>query len=430
MRTRKKESDPLGRKDYISYWAGEARNHAKALEWKPDRVPAVLGELEAVFGGEWLRSAAARESRYPMTGDPKKHPVGHLLASPHRFSVMSLIELAVYLRSCRDMPRFGEVLDHLRTPEQFTTGRMQLALAHRFRRAGATDVEFEPRVDGGRKADLFFQHDARSHLVECYEPAPDRNSHLDDLLHEGIHDRILAAAKEARRRVIIRIDLHGTVGVLDAALRKRIEQEAKYLIRSLTPPGLCEKKRLERFTIEVLDTAGVAENDAHELARSMARPGCWLLAPATVLRCDVPKISRGVEVPRTRAGWFVVNYDPDDTVDEMRRLADTIEKKLGQVRRASDDALGIMVPITGFARLASKFGAEAGTLITSLHGKVLTAHEGLAGVLVVDRVEDEHRGPYLCGLFMQGRDGRHLDSLHGRLETNERERRVIDDWVD
>jgi len=430
MSTGKKKVDPLRREDYVAHWAAEARHHATALEWNPDRVPALVGELERVFGGEWLRSAAARESRYPMTGDPKKHPVAHLLASPHRSSVMSLIELAVYLRSCRGIPRFNEVLDHLRTPDQFTTGRMQLALAHRFMRAGATDVEFEPRSDGGRKADLFFRYDARSHLVECYEPAPERNSHLDDLLHDGIHDRILAAAKEARRRVIVRIDLHGTVGVLDAALRKRIEQEAKHLIRSLKPPGLCEKKKSEHFTIEVLDTPGVPEADAHALARSMTRPGCWLLAPATVLRTDVPKISRGANVPRTRVGWFVVNYEPDDTVDEMKRLADAIEKKLAQVRRASDDALGIMVPITGFARLASKFRTDAAPLVTSLHGKVLATHEGLAGVLLVDRVEDERRGPYVCGLFMQGRDGQHLDSLHGQFETKERERRVIDDWVD
>jgi hypothetical protein len=117
-------------------------------------------------------------------------------------------------------------------------------------------------------------------------------------------------------------------------------------------------------------------------------------------------------------------------MNEMRRVADTIEEKLVQVRRASDDALGIMAPITKFARLASTFRAEAAPLVAALRAKVLETHEALAGVLVVDRVEDHDRGPYVCGLFTQGREGQHLERLCEQFEVAERKRRVIDDWID
>ncbi len=303
MRPRKKRADPLRRDDYVTYWSSEARGHAARFGWNPDRIPALVAALEEVFGAEWLRTCAARDSRYPITGDPKKHPVAHLMASPHRVSVMSLVELAVYLRSCRVIPRFNEVVNHLRSVDQFAAGRMQLALAHRFRRAGATDLEFEPPSDGGRKADLFFRFGGRNHLVECYEPSPGRNHHLDDLLHEGV-ERIFEVAKEAGRRVIVQVDLRGTASILDAALRKRIEQEAGHLIRSLKPPGLCEKKRLEGFSIEVLDTPDLAQAKAHALAYSMAKPGGWLIAPSVMCAGDVQKVSRGVPVPSMRLGWF------------------------------------------------------------------------------------------------------------------------------
>ena len=43
---------------------------------------------------------------------------------------------------------------------------------------------------------------------------------------------------------------------------------------------------------------------------------------------------------------------------------------------------------------------------------------------------DEKRGGYLAGLFLQGREGTHLDALHAGLEKRERDHRVIDAWTD
>ena len=214
---------------------------------------------------------------------------------------------------------------------------------------------------------------ATSHL-------PRETTTLIDLLHEGV-ERIFEIAKEAGRRVIVQVDLRGTVSILDAALRKRIEQEAGHLIRSLKPPGLCEKKRLEGFSIEVLDTPDLAEAKAHALAHSVVKPGGWLIAPSVMRAGDVQKVSRGVPVPSMRLGWFIVNYDLGESVDEMKRLADTIEAKVAQVRRASDDALGLMVPITKFARLASRFRADSATWLLPSEPRSLIPTKGWPALL-------------------------------------------------
>lgn len=422
-----KQADPLGRSDYVAYWAREAGAHAAALDWPADRIPAVVEALEGAFGADWLRGKAQDPSRYPLTADPKKHPVAHMIASPHRGSVLQLIELAVYLRSCAGLKGFRDVTDLLRVPEQFTTARMQLALAHRLPLCGAEDVELEPRADAGRKADIFFRYGGRSHLIECYEPAPERNAHHDDLLHDGIL-RVLRAAQKVGRRVIVRVDVPGDIDSFDAHLRKRIEQEARHLIGKLSAPRSCQAKRLTSFEIEVIDTAGVEASEAKALAMSLGKPGAWIVAPGLTKRSNLAKIQRGGKPEIASLGWFVVNAKERDTVEAMKRIADAIESKVSQVRRRSENALGLMVAITDFARLASHFKSAALPLVSALRSKVLATHDGLAGILILDHVPDRERTPYIGGLFLSGREGSHLDGLHAALALRESRRRVIDDW--
>ena len=93
------QPDPLGRTDFVDHWAGEARHHADAIAVPAERISQVVEVLEDTFGADWLRGRSKAPSRSSLTRDPKKHPVAHLIASPHRSSVMQLIELAVYLRN-------------------------------------------------------------------------------------------------------------------------------------------------------------------------------------------------------------------------------------------------------------------------------------------------------------------------------------------
>lgn len=372
--------------------------------------------------------------RNPLADDLKKHPAAHLVASPHLASVMQLIELAVYLRSCAKLRGYDDVVRLLHVPTQFSTARMQLALAHRFIIAGAQDVELEPKADGGRKADIFFRYDGRSHLVECYEPFPSRNSHHEDLLHQGVQ-RILKVARAAGRRVLVRIDIPGDLSKFDAAMRKRVEQEASHLIGKLGGARSRQSKTLTNFEIEVIDTSGVTTGEVKKLAFSLGKPGGWIVAPGQTNKSVIADIPRGADPQITHLGWFVINAKQPDPVEAMERIVGAIESKISQVRRRSEDVLGLMVTITNFARLASMFKTEARPLVEALHRKVLASHEGLAGVKLVDHVlgkdsvEGRDRGPYLAGLFMVGREGRHLEGLHSAISLRESRRRVLDDWT-
>ena len=99
----------------------------------------------------------------------------------------------------------------------------------------------------------------------------------------------------------------------------------------------------------------------------------------------------------------------------MQRIAEAVEGKLGQVRRRADAALGLMVVITDFARLAARFKKQAVPLVEASRGKVLGSHEGLAGVMLVDHALHKERGPFVGGLFLVGGEGTHLDGLRAAL---------------
>jgi hypothetical protein len=420
-------ADPLGRGDFVEHWAAEAREHARQLKWTPEQVPDVVATLEKTFGAGWLRGKAQHPSRYPMTSDPKKHPVAHLIASPHRASVMQLIELAVYLRSCACLRGFDQVASHLRASEQFGTARIQLALAHRLLLAGVENLELEPRADAGRRADLFFRYGGLNHLVECYEPAAERNAHFDDLLHGGI-GRILHVARKVGRRVIVRVDLHGDIHSVDAAMRIQIEHETQDVI-----PKLERRGRLARtfpaFDVEVIDTSGINADQVKGMAFSLAGPGAWIVAPGMMRRRDVPRVSRDGGAEVAHLGWFVINHRESQDLAAMKRIADVVESKVGQVRRSEDNARGLMVVITDFAVSAARFRSAALPLVEALRRKILGTHDGLAGVVLIKHALDKERGPYVGGAFIEGREGAHLDTLWSAVELRERTHRVIDDWA-
>ncbi|HEY0475948.1 MAG TPA: hypothetical protein VGD37_00405 [Kofleriaceae bacterium] len=384
--------------------------------------------LEAVFGSEWLHEQPKIPARTPLTGDPRRHPVAVSIARPDRSSAFELIELAVYLRSCAALPGFGELVKVLRVPKQFTTARMQLALAHRIHLAGATDIEFEPMADRGRRADLYFRYAGRAHLVECYEPVTARNMNYEDLLNAGA-SRILSAARSTGRHIVVRVDLHCELESFDGQLRKRVENEGRKLISRLYGPRIRDSKTLNDFDIEVFDVRGADAAKVARFAESLGEPGAWIIAHGLIDKRDVPRIPRGENPDIERTGWFVVNSKPRDIGASISRIADTIEGKICQVRRCTEDVLGIMVAITEFAVMASTFQAEAWPLVQALRAKVLGPHVALAGAMLLDHGFHSEHGPFIGGLYLEGREGAHLNELHTAIASREDAQRVIDDWA-
>jgi hypothetical protein len=305
---------------------------------------------------------------------------------------------------------------------------MQLALAHRLCLAGATEVELEPIADRGRKADLYFRYAGQAHLVECYEPSPVRNANHDDLLNAGA-GRILDAAKKTGRSVVVKVDLHCDLESFDGKLRKHVEGEARYLIRKLTGPRMRESKTLKDFEVEVFNVQGADPTKVEQFARDLAEAGAWIIAHGLVHKHDVARIPRGENPAIVRTSWLVVNSRPRDIVAAMRRISDAIEGKIAQVRRRAENVLGIMVAITEFAQMAATFQAEAQPLVEALRAKVLGPHVALAGAMLLDHGFHKEHGPFIGGLYLEGKEGARLKELHAAIARREEVQRVIDDWI-
>lgn len=114
--------------------------------------------MREIVGGE------DRASPYHLVS----HPVGSAIRAPHEDGIARVLEITEYLKFAAASPEFATLVSGLRY--QFETTRLQLAMGVRLNRAGATRVEFEPPVLGGRRGDISFIHDDYGYIAECFVP--------------------------------------------------------------------------------------------------------------------------------------------------------------------------------------------------------------------------------------------------------------------
>lgn len=240
---------------------------------------------------------------------------------------------------------------------------------------------------------------------------------------------MLKAAQKSGRLVVVRVDLQCELEFFNGKLRKRVEQETCHLISRLTGPQTRGVKALNDFEVEVFEVSGIDPVRVEKLAFSLGQPGAWVISSGVMRRSDVARVPRGEDPPISRTGWFVVNAKLRDEVAAMHRIAKAIEGKIAQVRRRSENALGLMVAITDFAQRAATFEASARPLVEALRTKVLDTHDALAGAMLLDHALHKEHGPFIGGLFLEGREGAHLAQLHAAMAIREKQQRVIDDWT-
>jgi hypothetical protein len=414
----------LKRTSYLDHWVSEAGLHARKRGWAIELVSATRTTLEETFGADWLEDRAKQEQRNPIAGDSRKHPLGLLIEAPSASSVAKALELGIYLRRCAGLPRLDEVIAHLRSPAQYSRGRLQLALAYRLLRCGLSGVKLEPEADNGRKADLEFEKDEQHVLIECYEPEAERHHELEFLAGHAARNWC-EVARQASKRVIVHVHVHRP-DLLDVAARKQVEIVCHDLIRSVRPRTRATASE-SCFGIEVIDTSGASVEDVEKLAWTIAgnvRPA-WIVNAALVRAADVAELPRGEPVERTRLSWAVITAtEPMDQSEAEERLVDAIERKVPQVRRQADGSLGIVAVRTGHARSAAKGEGQARSVVDRIGRKVLDGHPGLAGVFLVDDGVDANAVPFVGGAFIATEAGERLDDVF-RLMRRDEERRDI-----
>jgi hypothetical protein len=430
MSSRKRETpdgdELLGRTDYFEYWLKEAEYHAIQLGWRHDHLRAVLEQIKSVFTEEILLRHATRKDRLRMTGDVGRHPIGRLIATPSASSISEILELAVYLKRCRRIPNFDEVVDMLRAARQYERALVQLALGYRLARLGLTDITFEPPTNRGRKADVSFVHRATTYILECYEP-DEPSAPLVNELVQYLPDRVADKAASKNRRVIVRVELGSAE--LPTTVRQRIERDTHALMDSLALNGR-ETLVRDEYQIEAIDTSGIDPSEVEKLAWSMVSGGDWLLNRSLVDADEVPGISRGIQPEsQIRQSWTIVSARArTGSIEDVRKIAAAVAKKVSQVRSEQSEALGIMVVRTPYARTVALRKPDAHQIMQTFGRTVLAPNPELAGLFLIDRGVDPNKKPYMCGAFVCIRNEDELEPVFSEIRRLEDQRDIIADW--
>jgi hypothetical protein len=415
----------LGRTDYFEHWLREARHHSEQLGWRHDHLSTVLAELKAVFGEDALLKHATRRERMQFAGDPSRHPVGRLIASPSAASTSQLVELAVYLRRCHNIPNVADVVGMLRAPRQYERALVQLALGYRLARLGLAEVAFEPVTDNGRRADVSFVHKGTNYIVECYEPDEPPNPLVNELV-QYLPDKVADKAASRQRRVIVRVELH--LARLPTALRLQVEQDALALLDAVPWQGRETLLRNE-YQIEAIDASGIDAADVDQLAWSMVSDGDWILNPSFIDADDVPRMARGIQPKnQIRLSWTIVSVRERTTPrEDARKMATAVANKVAQVRKGQG-ACGIMLVRTPYARTVALLRPEAPAIVQEFLKHVLAPHPELAGVFLVDRGIAKDKKPFMCGAFLCTRNEDELEPIFEEIRRLEDRRDVTADW--
>jgi hypothetical protein len=136
--------------DFELYYRA-AREKAAALHLDADALLQAHALVVSMLGDKWFEKQAKDALRDRMFHEI--HPLYIWLRSSAEAGLVEVAEFATYLKAFENDPSLEDVLAHLRTREDFEPAMFELAMAYRWRRAGAT-VTLAPSLPGGGKADF------------------------------------------------------------------------------------------------------------------------------------------------------------------------------------------------------------------------------------------------------------------------------------
>ncbi|MEL6195773.1 MAG: hypothetical protein AAFZ38_05670 [Myxococcota bacterium] len=407
--------DWLNRDDYIDYWVANARSELRRQDRRHDCVTEAISIICGTFGREWLEEAARSSVPLNRMDSDKNHPLGSSIASVSTKYISEVIELALYLRTLFDVPGIGQVTTALRSPTEYPSAFLQLALAYRFRSLGATELELEPPVADGRIADIAFRYRGRRFVVECFVPRfPGRQRELVTL---GMGANKIDFKKE-RRVPLVHFSLKDPKQ-LTPAVRKSLLHTAREMIRS----GESERD-LPHCFIEILDSTGHGSRPFELEPLLKLSDDQQLFSVSTQDVASARELKEDFETAQRVSVGRVAVSGPRDDFDVNALVASVtgkLKKKTSQLR-TDDDSVGVFAVETWL-------GTSPDANFDCIHDDVLAPY-GLAFAMLLDRgfkseIDIAYGGAMIGGDPTHGPYARQLADHFSQVEAA---RIILNEW--
>ena len=216
----------LQREDPIQFWLRRAHESAPRLRLPVEFLGEAIGILTGAVSEQWVREGVAKR-RPGFIGVFHGNPLIKALAVAGDNDLVTVVELAIYLKHLVRVEGLQEVITSLRGEDTFDSALLQLAYAYRFQKMGV-QVRLEPAAARGRRGDIHLAWRGKEYMVECHAPRP-KPDPLKDVMAFSF-DRITKAASDTGKvvRVLIRF-----LSYPDDQQRLEMEKAAARLIRDV-----------------------------------------------------------------------------------------------------------------------------------------------------------------------------------------------------
>lgn len=131
----------------FSTWRDGVQTCSSDIRVAPEVAFRAHDMVCGAMGSAWLSEQVARGEK-PSRGLEDVHPLYRSLTSATQEAVLTVCETAAYLSAFRDDPGITKIINTLRVPDKFDPTLFELAMALRFRLAGAS-IRLEPLTPHG-----------------------------------------------------------------------------------------------------------------------------------------------------------------------------------------------------------------------------------------------------------------------------------------
>lgn len=208
-------------------WMRAARRYAPVLHLDADTLVADHGIVVSSFGSAWLKRECASLARGRAFHE--MHPMFSLLRSGAEVALVEVAEIATYLREFQDDPSFGDVLHHLRAARDFRSAVFELAMAFRWKRAGA-DIRLGPPLKTGKRADFAAVIDGVDYIVEV-SASPKEMLNPEAAGYANLIAKTLRTAKAEDAHVAVEVVIDRRLqGDMHAAVQRAVRQGLKAIV--------------------------------------------------------------------------------------------------------------------------------------------------------------------------------------------------------
>jgi hypothetical protein len=132
-----------------------------------DVADRLVSIVISALGSQWLNEAAEDvPEAVPLPF--RRHHLGHLIATAGEEQIGEILELGQYLEALHSVRGIPQVIQGLKSA--YHQSLLQLAMAMRFKLAGALVTALEPPASDGRMSDIELEFEGVGYQAECYRP--------------------------------------------------------------------------------------------------------------------------------------------------------------------------------------------------------------------------------------------------------------------